>query len=400
LIAFPLLRARRRARTALLPLCTGLSLAWGLACGAPEAPPPDAEWPPGALLSARSGALHALLQELEALRDTPAARAARRLREALPGCENVEAVAERAADWSAALRCADAGAELAGLHAYRADAAAALALPLLEGGPRALLRVTRDARGTALELRWTPPETQLADLLPGGRPSGPALLDDRQRLLHARVRVDGALDLAALVPEGSQADQLLHLRAEALGATVLDGTWEAALYTPLPGAEMPRIAVALGVRNRAAAERAAARMVAEVERHWGVARTPLAHESYTGSCLLGLRVLPELAPCLVSSARALVFAWNPASLRRALATDGYAPSALDTQGDAAGRLELDLAGLRAVDLRLAQRVGPGAVASVARWPWRRLVASGDRRGGDGPLSLHVALESAAAGRAP
>jgi hypothetical protein len=38
---------------------------------------------------------------------------------------------------------------------------------------------------------------------------------------------------------------------------------------------------------------------------------------------------------------------------------------------------------------------------VAEWPWRRLVASADRRGGDGALSLRIALlADADAGRAP
>ena len=60
-------------------------------------------------------------------------------------------------------------------------------------------------------------------------------------------------------------------------------------------------------------------------------------------------------------------------------------------GQAAGHLEIDLARLRRADLRLAQRVGPEAVDSVARWPWRRLVATGNRR--DGAIAFRVALES-------
>jgi hypothetical protein len=399
LIAFPLRRARRRARTALLPLCTGLWLTWALACAAPEAPP-DADWPAGALLAADGEALRSLLRELESLHDTPTARAARRLREALPACEAVEAVAERAGDWSEVLRCADPTGPLSGLHAWRGGAAAALALPLAAEGPRTLLRLHRDTRGVRLDLRWTPPSEELAALLPGNRPPGPQLLDARERLLHARVRVDGALDLAALVPEGSQADQLLHLRAEALGAAVLDGTWEAALYTPLPGTEMPRVALALGVRSRTVARAAAERLVAEVARNWSVAPTPLATERYTGACLLDLRVLPELAPCYASTERALVFAWNPASLRRALAGDAPATGGSATTDGAAGHLTLDLAALRRVDRQLARGVGPGAMASVADWPWSRLVASGERSGGDGALALRIALETAVAGPRP
>jgi hypothetical protein len=400
-IEAPFSPRRRRDRAAWLRLCAGLSAAVALACGSPDPPSADADWPEGALLSARTEELRRLLLDLESLRHTPLARSARRLREALPACATVEAIALRPAGWAHALRCAEPDAALSGLHAHRAetDAGAAFAVPLSEGdAPRLLLRLARAPERLRLDLRWSPSDHQLASLLPGRDPPGPGVLDDRERLLHTRVRVDGALDLAGLIPAGSQADDLLHLRAEVLGAAILDGTWEMAIYAPLADAGMPRIAVALGVRSEEAAAAAAERLVAEVERHWSVARTPLPAERYTGSCLLDLRVLPELAPCYAATERALVFAWNPASLERALARDGHEPIAAPTREDAAGHLEVDLAGLRETDLRLARRVGPEAVAAVARWPWTRLVASGDRR--DGDLSLHFALEHEPTGLAP
>ena len=43
------------------------------------------------------------------------------------------------------------------------------------------------------------------------------------------------------------------------------------------------------------------------------------------------------------------------------------------------------------DLQLARAVGPKASASVARWPWQRLLATGGLR--DGALALRIALES-------
>ena len=389
---FPPTRRHRRAATLLL--CAGLLVAWGLACAEPDPPRADADWPPGALLSARTGDLRALLLELEALRETPLARSARRLREALPDCPEVEAAAERPEGWIDALRCTEPTAPQTGLRTHRGSAAVALAVPLSDASaPRLLMRAQRDRGSVQLDVRWPTPDAKLAALLPGSEPSGPGVLDERERLLHARVRVDGPLDLAALVPSGSQADTLFHLRAGLLGAAVLDGTWEAAIYPPMSGDGMPRVAIALGVRHRAAAQAAAERLLDDVEQHWSVSRTPLPEPAgeATGACLLDLRLLPELAPCYATTEHALVFAWNLPSLRRALGHDGHEQVSDSASERAAGHLEIDLTRLREADLRLAQRIDPTAISPVARWPWRRLVASGDRR--DGDLAVRIALES-------
>jgi len=386
------LPARRRRRAAALYLCAGLTTAWALACGDPPELPVDPQWPPGALLSAQTDALRSLLAEIEGLGATPLARQAGRLRRTLPDCPEVEAIATEAASLPEALRCAEPSPALVGLRAHRGDAMASLALPLGPDTPRLLLRAHRRGADLELDVHWPRPETSLAALLPGSDPSGPEVLTAHERLFHVRVRVDGPLDLAALVPEGSQADELFRLRSELLSAAILDGTWEAAIYTPEPGSSWPRVAIALGVRLQSAAAAAADRLIDDVEEHWSVSRTPLPAGSGSGACLLRLRLLPELAPCYRATERALVLAWNPDSLRHAIAAGPLPPAATEP-----GRLELDLAGLRRTDLRLAQQVGPEALATVTRWPWRRLVAHGGRR--EDAWAFRVELEAGGRGGA-
>ncbi len=386
LIEFQPLPPRRRRCAAALSVCIGLLIAWTAGCGESRPPPPDASWPAGALLSARTDALDSLLAQLERLQGTPLARHAGRLREALPDCTEVEAIAEGPEGLIAGLRCVGSPPALPGLRSHRGGAVASLALPIREDAPRLLLVAHTAAGGLQLDLRWPDPEPPLGALLPGAEPSGPDVLSAGERLFHVRVRVDGPLDLAGLVPAGSQGDDLFRLRSELLGAAILDGTWEAALYAPERGSDSPRVAIALGVRLQSAAAAAADRLIGDVEAHWSVSRTPLPPGGDPGACLLGLRLLPDLAPCYQATERALVLAWNPASLRHALEPG----TSRSTNADP-GRIELDLARLREVDLHLASRIGPEAVSAVASWPWRRLTARGGRR--DDALTLRVELEA-------
>ena len=381
--------SRRRFRHALAAAAPALLLAGGCARDAH----PDADWPAGLLMSADREALLRVLAQLERLEHTPLARAAGELARALPACEQVEAHAEDgAAALASALRCADPAGPLRDLHAWRGADAAALALPV-SAGPRVLLRVREEPEGLAVSLRWPRPHagSLAASLLPGADPAGAAVLAAADRVAHARVRSDG-LDLAALVAEGSQADDLFRLKSDLLSAALLDGTWELAVYLPVEGARMPRIAVALGVRLRTAAQAALDRLLTDVEASWPVRRAPLPVAGLPALCLPDLALLPELAPCGVATERALVLAWNAASLRHALAAQPGAVSA----AAAAGRAVIDLERLREADLRLAARGDGAARVAAQRWPWRRLVAHGDRRGD--AVALELRLESAPGGR--
>ena len=109
----------------------GAALLVGLSCGPTKAPPPDAGWPSGALLSARRAPLLRLLEQLEQLEHTPLARQAGVLRAALPDCPEIEAHArDGAAGLPDALRCAAPSGPLAGLRRYRGEDSLALAIPL------------------------------------------------------------------------------------------------------------------------------------------------------------------------------------------------------------------------------------------------------------------------------
>ena len=100
-------------------------------------------------------------------------------------------------------------------------------------------------------------------------------------------------------------------------------------------------------------------------------RTPFVVGDAPGACLLDLTVLPELAPCYVATQRALVFGWNPASLRRALRATP--PAAL---GEASS-LHVELARFPEADSVLAGASG----REPREYPWRALRADGRQENG-------------------
>ena len=103
----------------------------------------------------------------------------------------------------------------------------------------------------------------------------------------------------------------------------------------------------------------------------------------TGACLLDLNVLPELAPCYVATDRALVVAWNPASLRKALEGE---PA--DTVVEAAGAT-VDFERIAEVDAELSVRVAPESERLLPEYPWRRLEARGRRVGDEVQVRLRL-----------
>jgi hypothetical protein len=370
-------------------LCAALALA---AVGCAERAP-EVQWPAGALLVGRTAALRNLLVDLQQLRGTPLAAAARRLADRLPECESVEAHAPsgRLGDLVETLACRAAPSALEALWQRRGENDLLLAVPAAEGS-RVWIAVRERANGISLALRWrdAPSEGALALLLPGAEPAGPALLGGGERLMHARVRPVGGLDVAALVPQESQANRLFRLRSELFAGLVLDGTWEAAVYLPEPEGAMPRAALALGFALRDPAVAALERFIDQITATWPVRRSDFALGAAAGACLRDLNVLPELAPCYVATERALVIGWNEASLTPALATQ--AASAPDATG-ASGSAVIDFARFAQADARFAHRLQIEPTFSGADLPWRRLVASGVREAGE--LQAQIALERGA-----
>jgi hypothetical protein len=385
--------ARFRAlRPRALALVAGLALA---ACSGQRQP--DAGLPPGALLLARTSALHRLLAAAAQLEGTPLARHARALAGQLPACEWVEARAESSVQLAGALACGDPSGPLAALHRERGEHDLAFALPV--GRPvRMLGSADVGADGTlavTLLLPGDAIEGPAGFLLPGPEPAGPPVLSTSEQLVHARVRAGERLDLASFIPAESQAASLFHLESALFSGLVLDGTWEAAAYLPEPGHAAPRTALALGVRERTAAVAAMEAFIQKVRESWPVQRSEFSIGAASGACLLDLNLLPDLAPCYVATERALVAGWNPASLRKALdrgsgATEG--PNELDGPG----ALVLDLARVEQADALLRARVPAGTLLIPQRpYPWSRLSLAGER-GRDGVrLRLRLAARQSA-----
>jgi hypothetical protein len=367
----------RRARRAFAwsALC---ALALGVGCRASD--PGD---PPGAWWAGRGPAVRELLGQIAQLEGTPLARSARELAAALPDCESVGAHAPDGdlAKLVLGARCLGDGDPL---EEIRRAAQSDLVFALPRAPDTALRGALRTESGAlALDLRWVDPPSggALGLLVPGAEPAGPDRLASARRLLQLRVRPRAGLDLAALVPEGSQADRLFRLKSALLSSAVLDGTWEGAVYLPERAGGIPGVAIALGFSLRSAAIAAIERFVADLQETWPVHKSKLHLAAGDGACLPDLNVLPELAPCYVATNDALVVGWNPASLERALAS---APPDGADAADAPARADLDLALISRAD-DLLSRALPGS--SPLRWPWSRVVASGGMRGGT--LELRV-----------
>jgi hypothetical protein len=376
-------RRRSRARALLAALACGL-----LSCSEDL---PEAAWPAGALLSADARALASLLDAFARLERTPLARLATELRAGLPECAQLEGHAPDGDPRAlfASLRCADASGPLAAFHAARGERDLAFALPGAPGA-RAHGAADLDGAGARFAVHWPVLDGPLAGLLPGDEPVGADRLAGAERVAHGHLRAAGPLNLAALVPEGSQGDRLFRLRSELFGAAVLDGSVELALYLPDAGAEMPRIAAALGVRHAGAARAAVEHFLDEIEAAWSLRRAPFEQAAARGACLPDLHLVPELAPCYALTDTALVLGWNPASLRHSLASGSEAASPGAER--AAARFDVDLAGVAAADARLT--AVHGAERPALRWPWRRLRAEASRRSGS--LEIELALEPASA----
>jgi hypothetical protein len=387
-------RARLRAAAAAALLA--------LACGGPEPP----GLPPGAHLVADGPVLRDVLARLEGLHGTPLGRRAVDLRRRLAGCDVVVGHASEPslAALLGSLDCAPVPPALAGA---RGDAALLWVWPL-DGDQRWVVTGGPMAAGLALDARLDPPRAseRAALLLPSDEAAGPPVLDARGAVLHARVRPRGGLDLAALVPEGSQGDRLFRLKSALLGSAVLGGAWEAAAYMPDPGAPLPPLAVALDVRRRDVAVSAADAFVAELEAVWPIHATPARFAAgaagsaggLDGSCLFDLRILPGFAPCWVATERALVVGWNPTSVERALAGARDAPARADA---APSRLALRLDRLAEADRRLRAARADGAAgeahtwaAGEARtWGWAHLEVGP----GEGDSALRIELRDAGRG---
>ncbi|MFN7973396.1 MAG: hypothetical protein U0166_13785 [Acidobacteriota bacterium] len=349
------------------------------ACGR-QAPAPDAGLPPGALLSADGGGCRKLLDALRGMEGTAIAASAAEAEQRIAGCAEVEA--RSTGELGAlllSLSCATPSADLAALRAIRGPHAIAFALPI-EDGERLVGTVDVASDGTVSAiavLPAAPANDPLRMVLPAEAPPGPPNLASAGALLHARLRSDGGLAAVArsATENGARDGQsLLKLRGDLLLGAVFTGVWEASLYVPDEGYEVPHPVVAFDFTNRRAAVAAMEAFVADVLARWPVHRTDLAIGEARGACVGNLSVMPELAPCYVATDRAVLIGWNQRSLERALAPGGTTD--LGPSGGAVVHVDR----FAEADARIASTRG-AAPAPPLPSPWDRLEIVADHDAG-------------------
>ncbi|MDX1502802.1 MAG: hypothetical protein R3325_10605 [Thermoanaerobaculia bacterium] len=365
-----------RGRSAGGRLCrAAVTLAFAVGC-VPAAGP---ELPEGTAAVGAAREVRPLLEALATLPESPLARWAGAALGALDGCEELELLCPPGGGCDPRERvvCGSGDARLEEL--VRRRGAAGWAVSHRGSGSRWLALGAPSGRGggSRVELELEVAEELVAGtaslLLPAAGPPGAWLLDGDDAFLRLRLRPDGGLGLADLLPDEGWGARLFRLQGRLLEATTLEGTWELAVYLPEEGMRIPPMAMALDVGDRDRAEAAMSAFLTELESSWTLRRRAFSLAGGRGACLADLNVLPELEPCYLVTAGAVVLGWNASSLERAVAAPGDEPPPATSEA----RIDLDL--LAVADRRLAG--SSGGVRPPGSYPWRHLHLSGRREGG-------------------
>jgi hypothetical protein len=360
----------------LMTAALGLGSALWIATGCGEIETME-HWPSGAALIANTRSLDRLLERVAQLEGTPLARQAERIRARLPDCPTVEGRAEsgKISDIWTALDCASESPDLVALEQARNGWDLAVSVPVAGNHWLGTLAISPSG-DVEIELRLPHAAAKgLASLaLPGKEAAGAVELSESETLVHARVRPQGGLDLASLIPSDSQGARLFRLKSELFAGIALDGVWEVAIYLPEEGDPMPRTALALNFSHRSAAVAAMEEFIGDLRESWPVARTFFRLGEAEGACLLDLAIMPSLAPCYVATERALIIGWNPASLRKAL--DGRSGER-DGLGNFSGAI-IHLDRFANADRILSSALSIKTNPRPTQYPWRRITAKGAR----------------------
>jgi hypothetical protein len=370
---------RARRATALLPLL--------LVAAACRREPLD-DLPAGTLWSGDAAAARSVLASVARLESTPVGIAAAELDRRLAHCRRFLAHCPpgRPCDLASTLTCQPEATNAT--LARKAELARGDAdwLFVRRDGERRLAAWGKVAPGGELSVRATFDDggdhpAAWEGLLPARRAPGPPVLSDGHVLLHVRLRPEGGV--ASLAPAtASTAGQLYGIDARLLASMALEGTSELAVYDPVPDALIPPMALAVHVRERAAAIRGMEALLAHVHQRWGATRVAWKLGPYEGACLADVNVLPELAPCYVATDRALVVGWNQLSVAVALLEPPIAPA-----GDGS-TATVELARFAGADARLRASWRSQRTDSLA-YPWKRMTLSGSKRWSDYELALRA-----------
>lgn len=347
-------------------------------------------WPDGTLVIARREAVSQLLAQMQDLSGSKLARTAGLLEKRLPDCDWVETrIPDGGMLLDSPVECFPHDDALADLDRERGESDVVFALPE-KNGTRVIGTLGMTGDGD-VDVHLRLPQNAFSDaralLKPSSAEPGPNRLSHVEELVHARLRPEGGLDVASLIPEHGQGDQMFRLKSEIFAGAVLDGTWEMAIYLPEPNAPMPRAALAVGFSIRAPAVAAMERFISDLQESWPVRRTPLSIGRGEGACLPDLNLMPDLAPCYVATESALVVGWNVGSLERALAMGDVAHA----PPHPASGLHIDLARFPEADARFAEFAAAGeAIEEANRLPWRRISADGISR--PGGVEVHIRFD--------
>ncbi len=373
-----------------------LGLLGGLVGGCAEETPSPV-LPPGDWVYGDAASISSILEPLSLLHGTPVARSASQLRERLAGCEQFVAHSQgvqRGNPWAllGTVRCVARGEVPASIAALRAGDDLAFAFEFAPGR-RVRGRLARaQSGGVSIVASVEVPEASGlgALLVPAEEPPGTVALSPDETLVHARLRPASGLNVAALISQGSQADQMFRLRSELFLGTVLDGTWEFAIYMPRPEFVTPPMALALDYSLRPAAKAAMETFVSELEATWPIHHSEYAVADYAGACFHDLRLLPDLSPCYVMTERSIVIGWNPSSVSLALGLGASRPVAAVRRLGEDGGLIVRLGRLNEADRRLQRQLGGGQAGGSLDYVWDELRVEGKSDGER--LQLRVSLE--------
>ncbi len=385
--------------------CLLVIAGFALACE-PDAPAPS--WPSDNWVVGDAAALSSVATGLAEFVGTPIGRHAELWLERAGGCAGFVAQAPQGATTEQlidSIRCVDSVAIPPALQTLQADSAAAFSFPLAGGGHvYGRIPAYSDA-GQTIEAHFEPPAdgaegdrtatSGAVSLLVQGRDSAgaPAFSTD-DALVHARVRPAAGLDLASLVSQGSQADQMFHLRSELFVGALLEGSWEIAIYLPREAQVTPPMALALDHTLRVGAERAMQTFVGELEATWPIHHSRQRIAGHEGACFHDLRLLPDLVPCYVVTARSIVIGWNPTSIELALGrSDAAATFVAGPVLDERGGWLVHLDRFPEADERLQRQLrGHAPPKSLARlFDSLRVDARVDANERAGVVSLHAEL---------
>lgn len=335
--------------------------------------PREPELPAGALLAGDSAAAGRLLQQLSGWEGTRVAGWASSRAEQIGGC------AEQftwISDGNERLDCEP----LSALSRWSAGHPLVFALPA--GPPGRLVGWIDPGATTTLGADLLNPEEVgiWGLLLPDERSPGPFVLSDERALVHGRIRAARVAALASLVESGGQGDAMFGLKSELFTNSVLDGTWEFAIYVPSGDALLPEVALAVGVRSEELARAALDGYIGQVEETWSTAFT----RGIPGleGCFENVNMLPELAPCGAIADSTLVVGWNRHSLEHARSAAAGTP----VEG---GLVQVDMGLFPEADRLLSLAFAPNEPAPVVPYPWSKLTLRLNRD----DAGLHLALEA-------